>query len=79
VLADEDDRVLEERAAQLAAVEKQLPFQECILRRHIAKSISSLPCSQSGLNLPYVKTLSALGPGRPARGSGWVQHLLRQP
>src|SRR5664279_2630685 len=59
VLADEDDRVLEERAAQLPTVEEQLPFQEFVLLRHIAKTISSLPRSQSGLNFPYVKTLSA--------------------
>jgi hypothetical protein len=76
MLADQDDRVLEERAAQLAAVEQQLALQECVLLRHIAKTISSLPYSQSGLNLPYVKTLSALSLGRPARGD-WVQHLVR--
>jgi hypothetical protein len=76
VLADQDDRVLEERAAQLPAVEKQLAFQVFVLIRHTAKTISSLPRSQSGLNLPYVKTLSALSLGRPARGD-WVQHLVR--
>jgi hypothetical protein len=63
----------------LAAVKKQLALQKCFLRRHTAKTISSLPRSQSGLKFLYVKTLSAIGPGRPACGSGWVQHLVRQP
>src|SRR6266853_479398 len=79
MLANQHHRALEERAAQLAAVQEQLAFQELFQLRHLTAGFRThLPCRQSGLNYDYVKTLSALATGYSAHCGCRMQHTLWQ-
>src|SRR5438128_4372961 len=54
MLADEDNRALEEGASQLSTIEKQLPLQKIFCFRHILKQIwmKIAPCQNFVFGMP---------------------------